>query len=79
VDAVKVDAEGRILPTALKPGDYYEPAFVGPDVITLLKVASPPGREPFSADDMRQAEDRGRRCRKARAELRPACPGLPTG
>ncbi len=57
MDAVKVDDEGRILLRVLKPGDYYEPAFVSPDVITLRKVASPAANAPLSADSVRRTID----------------------
>ena len=55
MDAVKVDNEGRILLKILKPGDYYEPAFVSPDVITLRKVVTPPPGRALSADAVRRA------------------------
>lgn len=55
MDAVKVDREGRIWLQILKPGDYYEPAFVSPDVITLRRVAASESQTRLSADAVKQA------------------------
>lgn len=49
---------GTIPPLSVRPrqpGDYYEPAFVSPDLITLRKVASPGTRAPLSVDAVRRA------------------------
>ena len=55
IAAVKVDIEGRIRLRVLKPGDYYEPAFISPDVITLRRVAGPEPRPPANAETVKQA------------------------
>lgn len=55
MDAVKVDHEGRIQLRILRPGDYYEPAFVSPDVITLRRVAASPQAPLLTAEAVRRA------------------------
>ena len=39
MNAIKVDDKQRVRLTALKPGDFYEPEFETPDVITLRRLS----------------------------------------
>ena len=39
--AVKVDAGKRLRLRALRPGDYYEPEVLSPDLINLRRVPAP--------------------------------------
>jgi hypothetical protein len=55
MDAVQVDQEGRIRLRILKPGDYYEPAFVSPDIITLRRLSTSAPPPSLSAAAVKQA------------------------
>ena len=55
MDAVQVDQEGRIRLGILKPGDYYEPAFDSPDIITLRRLAASTQPPSLSAATVKQA------------------------
>ncbi|MGE3313175.1 MAG: hypothetical protein AB7O66_24685 [Limisphaerales bacterium] len=55
MDVVKVDEECRIRLRILTPGDYYEPAFVSPDVITLRRVTAAESEARLTADAVKRA------------------------
>jgi len=44
MNAVKVDAAKRIRLVRLRPGDYYEPDYLGPEEIVLRRVPEPKRR-----------------------------------
>ena len=41
MNAVKVDATKRIRLPVLRPGDYYEPEYCGPEEIMLRRIPEP--------------------------------------
>ena len=41
MNAIKVDAAKRIRLPGLRPGDYYEPEYFGPEEIMLRRVPEP--------------------------------------
>lgn len=41
MNAIKVDAGKRIRLPVLRPGDYYEPEYFGPEEILLRRVPEP--------------------------------------
>jgi hypothetical protein len=60
VNAVKVDAAKRIRLPVLRPGDYYEPEYSGPEQITLRRVAEPRRKVQMSKAQALAAIERSR-------------------
>lgn len=55
MDAVKIDKQKRVRLKIATPGDYYQPDYSDPQVITLRRIEPPKPRMTMSADQIRKA------------------------
>ena len=69
VNAVKVDNAHRILISALRPGDYYEPEVLGENEVLLRKVQLP-RRRPTYAEALAAIENSPLRFTKSWDEIK---------
>lgn len=60
MNAVKVDQARRIRLPVLRPGDYYEPDYRGPEKITLRRVRQPKRRGQMTKAEALQAIEQSR-------------------
>ncbi|HOW66338.1 MAG TPA: hypothetical protein P5186_25350 [Candidatus Paceibacterota bacterium] len=60
MNAVKVDAAKRIRLPRLRPGDFYEPDYLGPEEILLHRVPEPKRKVPMTKAEVLSAIDKSR-------------------
>ena len=60
MNAVKVDTGKRIRLPVLRPGDYYEPEYQGPEEIMLHRVPEPKRKVPMTKAQALAAIERSR-------------------
>ena len=60
MNVVKVDTAKRIRLAVLRPGDYYEPEYLGPEEIMLRRVPEPKKRVQMTKAEALAAIERSR-------------------
>jgi hypothetical protein len=55
MNAVKVDKQKRVRLKILTPGDYYQPDFSNPAIITLRRIEPPKPKAKMTAAEVRAA------------------------
>jgi hypothetical protein len=55
MQAVKIDKQKRVRLKIFTAGDYYQPDFSSPAVITLRRIDPPKPKQPLTADQIKRA------------------------